>query len=75
MGEQPYAWEMVQKEDFDKFIKNYPNELETDLVRICEPEQLQYNDFTGGLIWPESVVAGYEIDRGKHKNHRIRRLM
>jgi len=47
----------VTKEEFDKFIKNYPNRLEKDISGIFEPPLLTYNDFSSGRIWPNSVVA------------------
>lgn len=47
----------VTKEEFDKFIKEYPNELITSMYMIGEPPSLEYNDFSDGKVWPESVVA------------------
>lgn len=49
----------VTKEKFDIFIKNHPNELTFDVIRFAEPYIFQYNDFTEGKVWPESVVAQY----------------
>ena len=47
----------VSKEEFDKFVKSYPNKLEWDVTGICEPPYGSYNDFSEGKIWPDSVVA------------------
>ena len=47
----------VSKEEFKKFIEEYPNELKTDIARICEPPLLSYNDFTIADKWPDSIVA------------------
>lgn len=46
----------VDKEEFDAFLKGYPRPLDRDVVRFCEPPQIQYNDFSLG-DWPKSVVA------------------
>ncbi|WGH28563.1 hypothetical protein 13VV501A_gene0067 [Vibrio phage 13VV501A] len=51
----------VTKEEFDDFIKNYPNDLITDVSHICEPPVKTYNDFSGGKKWPESVVASVSL--------------
>ena len=42
----------VNKEEFDKFRKEYPNPLETDMFMGMPT----WNDFTLGN-WPESIVA------------------
>jgi len=47
----------VPKEDFQKFIKEYPNKLDYDVTGICDPPLGSYNDFTNGEVWPESMVA------------------
>ncbi|WP_186276355.1 hypothetical protein [Burkholderia gladioli] len=49
----------VTKEEFDAFLTTYPRPLTMDVLRICEPEQVQYNDFSLGK-WPASVVAAYD---------------
>ena len=64
----------VTREKFDKFIEDYPRELETNVVTIGEPPLITYNDFTLGS-YPNSVVAKImaewmgpngEIDNSKH---------
>ena len=50
-------YKKVTREDYLAFVSNYPNELEFDCTGICEPPMGSYNDFTGGLVWPESIVA------------------
>lgn len=47
----------VSKEEFDKFLADYPNKLEQDTVGFVDPPQRQFNDFSDGKVWPESVVA------------------
>lgn len=47
------------KEEFSAFIAAYPAPLKVSILHICEPEQVQYNDFSLG-VWPESVVAAYD---------------
>jgi hypothetical protein len=46
------------KAQFDEFLANYPRQLEHDVLAICQPERVQYNDFTLGS-WPRSVVAEF----------------
>ncbi len=50
--------------EFYLFIKNYPNKLEADRVNFCEPATIQYNDFSGGEVWPKSVVASIYLYEG-----------
>lgn len=52
-------WIDVSAEQFNTFIKNYPNKLERDYNRIGE--FMEYNDFSLGN-WPESQVAGHRKD-------------
>ena len=54
----------VSKEEFDKFIQEYPNKLERDVTGICEPPLATYNDFTIASKWPESVVAKVDLYDG-----------
>lgn len=46
---------VVSKEEFDKFIAEYPNRLEGDYFMGWH----SYNDFSrnGGCVYPESIVA------------------
>jgi len=47
----------VSKKEYEAFISSYPNELDRNVVLFCEPPMENYNDFTDGKIWPESMVA------------------
>lgn len=47
----------VTREEYLKFIKNWPNRLDFDCTGICEPPMGSYNDFSGNLMWPQSIVA------------------
>lgn len=49
-------YKKVTKEEFEKFIKEYPRELKVDVCGIYEPPLISYNDFTLGR-WAKSVVA------------------
>lgn len=51
----PVFMKQVSKEEFEKFISEYPNKLEIDYFM----DWYSYNDFSlnGGCIWPESMVA------------------
>lgn len=55
----PDDWKHVTEDEFKAFIAAYPRPLQADLLRICDPSRMQYNDFSGGKVWPESVVADY----------------
>lgn len=52
----------VTKEEFEKFIRDYPKPLVQDVYAIAEPPILQFNDFSEGKVWPESVVASECLD-------------
>lgn len=47
----------VTKEEFIKFIQNYPRKLKMDVWGACEPPLITYNDFELADRWPYSVVA------------------
>jgi len=47
----------VTKEEFDKFVKEYPRKLTGDCCGICEPPSVTFNDFALANRWPHSVVA------------------
>lgn len=46
-------WKTVSKEEFNKFLKSYPRELEVDYFM----EVYTYNDFELANAWPHSIVA------------------
>lgn len=50
------ASRQVTKEEFDKFVADYPNPLQTHVFRIGEPPQIQFYDEKLG-VWPEFVVC------------------
>lgn len=47
----------VSRDEYLAFIRTWPNKLEFDCTGICEPPLGSYNDFSGGKVWPESMVA------------------
>lgn len=49
-------WKRVNKIELDRFIKDYPRELEKHEVMTCSPPLLTYNDFKLGN-YPNSVIA------------------
>jgi hypothetical protein len=53
----PSDFKQVSVVEFQNFIRDYPNELDRDVCAISEPPLISYNDFTTGLVWPESMVA------------------
>ena len=66
----------VTKEEFDKFIREYPNKLEVD-VAVLEPPIKTWNDFSKADQWPRSVVAfckmydGSDYHQGKQPEYWI----
>jgi len=54
------VFKVVSKEEFDKFVEEYPNKLESDCCAISEPPLVTLNDFTIATHWPDSVVAKYD---------------
>lgn len=52
----------VTKEEFDDFLAGYGKPLQIDVVMFCEPPCRQYNDFSSGKVWPESVVASVVLN-------------
>lgn len=51
----------VSKDEFDEFIKAYPNKLHKQVHSIPEPPLISYYDFTLGN-WPEGRVASCQVD-------------
>lgn len=51
------VWREVSKEEFDAWLKAYPRPLRFNVTRTCEPELLNWNDFSLAPMWPESMVA------------------
>ncbi len=70
-------FKQVSKEEFEEYIKQYPNPLEKNVCAIPEPPLLTYNDFKLAEKWPESVVArvklydGSEYHFGKTREYQI----
>lgn len=52
-------FKQVSRDEFWEFVKAYPNKLDVDKCGISEPPLVSYNDFTAGLVWPESMIAKY----------------
>lgn len=51
----------VSKEEFEQFIKEYPNSLQTNITAIFEPPLKTWNDFKKSDKWPDSVVAFHYV--------------
>ena len=55
-------FKQVEKEEFESFIKNYPNQLIHDCIGTSKPAVKAYCDFTTGKEWPDTMVAKIEMD-------------
>lgn len=51
------VYKKVTKEEFRKFIEDYPRRLERDVYGVFDPPLISYNDFEMADRWPYSVVA------------------
>lgn len=47
----------VTKEEFDKFLDNYPRNLDSHVMQTCDPPLVTFNDFELANRWPYSIVA------------------
>lgn len=52
----------VTKEEFYKFITEYPRKLSFNVTGICEPPFATYNDFILGEYPKKSIVASYSLN-------------
>ena len=72
------VFKKVEEKEYKEFINNYPNKLDWDVIQFCEPPMGNYNDFTSGKVWPDSIVAkvklydGSEYHSFKSKEYYIR---
>jgi hypothetical protein len=55
------TWNKVSKEEFKKFVDEYPRPLERNTTHIVTPPIDTWNDFTLGS-WPQSMVAKISMD-------------
>jgi hypothetical protein len=60
-------FKIVSKEEFKKFVKEYPKELHKHAVMICEPPLITYHDFSDGKKYPESIIAKFSDEYDKSK--------
>nr|DAH57223.1 MAG TPA: hypothetical protein [Caudoviricetes sp.] len=58
-------FKQVSEAEFKEFIDNYPNKLEFNVSRMCEPPMGSHNDFSDGKIWPESMVTQVILTNGE----------
>lgn len=63
------------KEEFLAFLDRYPRALVRDVWGASTPMMVTYNDFSGGKVWPESVIASKDaedsLNRGSDLHYRI----
>lgn len=60
----------VTKTEFDEWLASYPRKLVRNVTTICDPPNVNFNDFERAPYWPDSVVASYmagDVSRG----HRV----
>ncbi len=53
-------FKQVTEEEFNQFIER--KDLTRAVYAIVEPMQVQFNDFSDGKVWPQSVVAYFYDD-------------
>lgn len=59
----------VGKDEFTRFIEQYPRPLRRDVFGACDPPLITYNDFALANRWPHSIVAStylYEENPGDY---------
>ena len=76
----PKKWVDVSKERFYKFVDGYKTNLVYDCCAIFDPPIGSYNDFSGGKVWPESVVCYISLGKDssidtRNKYFILRRLL
>lgn len=65
-------WEQVTEAQYSEFIRSYPRPLDRNVTAICEPPMENFNDFSNGKTWPESMVARAMLcDDGTRKDHEV----
>lgn len=63
-------FKQVTETEFKEFLDSYPNKLEFNVSRMCEPPMGSHNDFTDGKVWPESMVTKVILTNGEaYYNH------
>lgn len=50
-------FQQVSRDEYNRFIENYPRPLARDVCAICDPPVITHNDFELANRWPYSVVA------------------
>lgn len=57
MTPTPPLMRVASREEYERFIRDYPRKLERDVFGAYEPPLITWNDFALGKSWPASVVA------------------
>lgn len=57
-------YKSVSGEEFDRFLKEYPRELDKHVVTISTPMIIEYHDFELGTIPLSLVASRYEDEDG-----------
>lgn len=66
-----HEFKKVTKAEFDAFIAAYPRKLVRNVSTICEPPNVNFNDFERAPYWPDSVVASFMADATPSNYHVI----
>lgn len=50
-------FKQVIEDQYKAALSKWPNKLEWSVANFCEPPVGTHNDFSGGKVWPDSVVG------------------
>ena len=69
-----HKFRSVTEAEFIERVKAYPRQLSKDVNQIYDPPLVTYNDFSDGMVWPESIVALYSapyVPGNRAEDHRV----
>jgi hypothetical protein len=61
-------WKSVSRDEFVKFMSKYKPKPVYDVCGIFDPPIGSYNDFSGGKVWPDSVIGYVSLGGASRAN-------